>query len=43
MITDLINNKRVISINALSGTFAFHEADTNDILRLLDDIQKENM
>lgn len=43
MITDLINNKRVISINSLSGNFVFHEADTKEILRLLDDIQKENM
>lgn len=43
MITDFIGNKRVISVNSLNGTFAFHESDTNDILRLLDEIQKENM
>jgi len=43
VITDFIGNKRVVSVNYLNGAFAFHEADTNDILRLLDEIQKGNI
>lgn len=43
VVTAFSRSERIISIGSFDGVFAFQEADVDDVLRLLNEIQKESL